>query len=120
MKPLFSQQQFTAGKTLEGTHESYKFLTRLSVLPERFNLEETAILLQCSGLRRLLAFVFSYTCLFQIRRGFLLPFVDGGSVLGIPGCDNLSLQNGGRSDYSQYLQRQVRDSPLTSGLTPRV
>lgn len=71
-EPLLSKQQFTASETLEGTHEPYKFLTELSALPERFDLGETAILEQCSGLMRLLAFVFSYTCLFQITRGFLL------------------------------------------------
>ena len=74
-EPLLSQQQFTAGKTLEETHVSYTVLTKLSALPERFDLEETAILQQCSGWMRLLVFVFPYNCLFQISRGFLLPFV---------------------------------------------
>lgn len=50
--PLLSQQQFTAGETLVGESESYKFLTKLSALPERFDLEETAMLQQCSGLKR--------------------------------------------------------------------
>lgn len=53
-----------------------------NLLPERFNLEETAMLHQGSmdlRLTRLLAFVFINTYLLRIKGGFLFPFVNGRS-----------------------------------------